>query len=407
MAPMCSRSASAACLLRCFSSSVLVLAAACTEPIVPAPPNTSTNMLVVSTTTTGGTFDADGFVIRIDGIDAKPIDLNEAAIVQVPVGMHTVELSGVASNCSIANPRRGVFLPEGPPLSVQFSAYCTPDTSLAGIRIVFARVTNDGRTSLIAMNGDGSGRVQLTRDGHDWSPASSPDGKMIAFVRERPDGTNRASLYVMNSNGEAQTRLLLGAYDPSWSPDGRTIAFVTAGGWWGGEIFTVQPDGTGAKLFVQGVDEAASPVFSPDGTLLAFVRSEELTLGQSIWIALADGTNAARATPPSRTRGAGVVWSPDGRRVAYTSFVPENARTWNTGTAWIMALDLEAGFGEVPLLEAKGGPITLGPWAADGMLLFSRNEDVYLLRTADRSVVRLTGDRAGNRTPTFVRSPLR
>ncbi len=45
------------------------------------------------------------------------------------------------------------------------------------------------------MNADGSGRRRLVRG---WSPAWSPDGRQLAFLR---GGTSSTDIYVVNADG--------------------------------------------------------------------------------------------------------------------------------------------------------------------------------------------------------------
>ncbi len=74
-------------------------------------------------------------------------------------------------------------------------------------------------------------------------------------------------------------------------------------------------DGSGDKP-VAGGGKDASPQWSPDGSQLAFLRTAEG--GRQIWVADAEGAGARRLTEAKR----GVTsfaWSPDSRRVVYTS----------------------------------------------------------------------------------------
>ena len=68
----------------------------------------------------------------------------------------------------------------------------------------------------------------LTRGKADTSPAWSPDGTRVAFLRAQ-DGPPQ--LWVMPAGGgepEQITTLPLGAGAPLWSPDGSMIAFAAA-----------------------------------------------------------------------------------------------------------------------------------------------------------------------------------
>lgn len=105
---------------------------------------------------------------------------------------------------------------------------------------------------------DGGAPVALTdRDGPDYNPAISPDGKKIAFVgfddRKASNQDNR--LYVMDIDGRNR-RLLTGSFDrsvdePSWSEDGRSILvhYIDRGM---GKIARVSLDGRVSDL-VEGV----------------------------------------------------------------------------------------------------------------------------------------------------------
>jgi Tol biopolymer transport system component len=73
---------------------------------------------------------------------------------------------------------------------------------------------------IYVMNGDGTGRVQLTTDLEfdDLDPAWSRDDRKIAFVRY---SSGHSDIYVMNADGTGQSRLTdhpASDYDPSWSP---------------------------------------------------------------------------------------------------------------------------------------------------------------------------------------------
>ena len=90
--------------------------------------------------------------------------------------------------------------------------------SAAASKIAFIRAPDE----LSVTNADGSERRKLTGNAALGTPAWSPDGKKIAFVRKV--GGN-SEVFVMNADGGPQQRLARGNA-PAWSPDGKEIAFV-------------------------------------------------------------------------------------------------------------------------------------------------------------------------------------
>jgi Tol biopolymer transport system component len=189
------------------------------------------------------------------------------------------------------------------------------------------------------MNADGSDPTRLAHS-HliEDTPAWSPDGKKIAFVKEvkeevvvgsLPDETETRlvkKVVVMDANGCKQIELPVPkgkyAYEPSWSADGEKIAF-----WYPAEggIYVTNADGKGMpkRLTTPGLPGSeARPEWSPDGTQIAFQSK-----GQGDWddIYVMDVSPEGNTSRPQRLTGDDLQeatepsWSPDGTEIAFSS----------------------------------------------------------------------------------------
>ena len=119
--------------------------------------------LYVTNLTTGGAFDLDGFQVVVDGTGRYPMDVNDQTqTINLTEGSHTIELTGLAANCSAEGPMsRTVHVQSRSAEKLVFIATCVPPAELASIRIAFTQEDGDW-SRLLAMNADGSERVRLT-----------------------------------------------------------------------------------------------------------------------------------------------------------------------------------------------------------------------------------------------------
>jgi len=122
--------------------------------------------------------------------------------------------------------------------------------------------------------------------------------------------------------------LLLVPGVPSLSPDG-SLAVVAAVGpdleadEYAGQLWSVPTDGsTPARRLSRGRRDT-DPAHSPDGRLIAFLRTEPGGRPQ-LHVMAAAGGEPMRLTAPLGTGAA--CWSPDGSRLAYCARVPEPGR---------------------------------------------------------------------------------
>jgi dipeptidyl aminopeptidase/acylaminoacyl peptidase len=116
-----------------------------------------------------------------------------------------------------------------------FQWVANPRISPDGSRIVYTHVNVNQKhdnydTALWIISSTGGAARQLTGGPRDSSPAWSPDGKTLAFVRapEKDGKPQPAQIYLLAMEGgeaRALTDLPKGAGAPQFAPDGRTIAF--------------------------------------------------------------------------------------------------------------------------------------------------------------------------------------
>ena len=203
-------------------------------------------------------------------------------------------------------------------------------------RIAFRRESG-ANPGIYVINIDGSGAQQLA-GGHqgnvpDGSPAWSPDGKQITFVRFSPSRNppREYELMVMNADGSNQAAIqdLQGStqsqFHPSWSPDSKWIAYSSgsAPGDNSSWIYLVHPDGSGRLRMppadlnrrYNGLATASLPSWSPDGKSIAY---EGLSEGSKagVFIMNTDGSGARKVTDNAGFNSAfAPAWSPDSKQL--------------------------------------------------------------------------------------------
>jgi Tol biopolymer transport system component len=144
------------------------------------------------------------------------------------------------------------------------------------------------------MNADGSGMVSLTRGARpDWSP----DGSRILF--DKTDGQRCffdlclpiVNLYLMQADGSQVQGLIPGAECGTWAPDGKSIVFhVPFGG-----LYLAKADGTVLR-YIASSATGCPVIWSPDGRALAYPAAQSDGSTEVTLIPLAGGEEVVVAT---------------------------------------------------------------------------------------------------------------
>jgi Tol biopolymer transport system component len=188
----------------------------------------------------------------------------------------------------------------------------------------------DGRQVVFrALNGlwlltRGGKAEPLVKDGF-WccDPAWSPDGKTLAYSTDR-GGKLDIWLRDMATGAERNlTRHKDAALSAAWSRDGKTIAFLDQNG----SLHTVGvADGKIAQVF-GAIWEPGKPSWSPDGKTLALAAFKPYSarfregLSEILTVDVASGAATYQPVFPDKSLGTrgddGPVWSPDGTHLAF------------------------------------------------------------------------------------------
>jgi uncharacterized repeat protein (TIGR02543 family) len=170
-----------------------------------------------------------------------------------------------------------------------------PEWSPDGTKIAF-EIYNGSTTNIYIMNANGSNITQVTTN-QGTNPAWSPDGNKLAFISNR---SSKDNIYIINTDGTNLNQITDEPHSPisgiSWSPDGTRIVYDTFAGVEPQGINIINIDGSGktALPLTGALQYGYRPVWSPDGTQIAFGTNQYPPI--EIYTADIDGSNIMRLT---------------------------------------------------------------------------------------------------------------
>jgi Tol biopolymer transport system component/DNA-binding winged helix-turn-helix (wHTH) protein len=203
------------------------------------------------------------------------------------------------------------------------------------------------------------GLVRITKNERDCTPAWSPDGSYLGFLRF--EGSQFSVMIVPALGGHEKT-VFSGNAHPighrdsniglSFSPDGKLLAFPE----WHSEQ---QSSITAVSLQDLSQHSLTSPppglgdgrpVFSPDGGKLAFVRSSENGYSDELFVAPKLGGESKQLTFDHRRIFGPPSWASDGREIVFSSNRAGLATLWRVAAS-----------GGVPRRVPSTGPVAWYP----------------------------------------------
>lgn len=238
-----------------------------------------------------------------------------------------------------------------------------PAVSPDGTKIAYV-VEKEGNSDIHVMNIDGTGNRNVTNTNRGyWYPTWAPDSKsLLVTSRDTRHGNLELVQISVNSNSTKQlTDLGYNTDTPTLSPDGEHAVFGLDPGFGMPVLCSIKTDGTGFKTYANdlilagtpsvspqnevvfaGIDSsyrmsiytieldsdkpaqrltdsdfALSPTFSPDGSRIAWMASDENS-DMQIYEANSDGTGAHKVTSGDAFHSS-PSYTPDGEALLYLS----------------------------------------------------------------------------------------
>jgi tricorn protease len=194
----------------------------------------------------------------------------------------------------------------------------TPITQWSGLAL-----SPDGKKLAVVGHGDvfatgakegGDAKRLTTTDSAETDPHWSPDSTKVVYRSERDGGS---SLYLYDFNAQTERSLTHGAdldVAPTWSPDGKTIAYLRNRR----ELHVLTLDGIHDRTIATGELDDSELTWSPDSHWIVYVPTG--TNGfTNLWAVPADASAPGQPISflANGENASHIAWSPDGKYILF------------------------------------------------------------------------------------------
>jgi dipeptidyl aminopeptidase/acylaminoacyl peptidase len=231
-----------------------------------------------------------------------------------------------------------------------------------------------------------------------FSPSFSSVGSAVFYHRDEGVGTAlvkadrdaaTGDLHVINIVEDNARN-----YHVRPSPDGSRIAFDSDRDGERG-VYVANADGTEVRR-VSGTGFAAVPSWSPDGSLLAFVRAERDLRTWNLWLLNLQTNEMRQVAGYQSGQPWGASWFPDGRRVAYSQEDRLTVLDLPTGTQRHFASPRAGRLVRAPAVSPDGRHIVFQV-DRDGAWMLDLRDGSMLRILADPTAEEFAWDSTGHR----------